>query len=178
VVETAFAPTPTALLGYSRNGETPQARAVMTLTQYVTHRLGTTPREQAVNFLRRPLGAKSLSGFWQYWNPVWSYFLLFFCYRLLRENLPRWLSVVLTFFLCGLLHDLPFGILSYAKAGRPPYFTITVFLTLNGFLVVLSEKAGFRLTRVPTGMRWLTHVAILGACYLTAFHLTTWIATG
>jgi len=151
---------------------------MMTLTQYVTHRLGTTPREQAINFLGRPLGAKSLSGFWQYWNPVWSYFLLFFCYRLLRKNLPRWLSIVLTFFLCGLLHDLPIGILSYAKVGRPPYFTITVFLTLNGLLVVLSEKFGFRLTRVPTGMRWLIHVVILVACYLAALHLTTWIAIG
>jgi hypothetical protein len=140
--------------------------------------IGNYPREQAINFLGRPLGAKSLSGFWQYWNPVWSYFLLFFCYRLLRKNLPRWLSIVLTFFLCGLLHDLPIGILSYAKVGRPPYFTITVFLTLNGLLVVLSEKFGFRLTRVPTGMRWLIHVAILVACYLAALHLTTWIAIG
>ena len=76
------------------------------------------------------------------------------------------------------LHDLPIGILSYAKVGRPPYFTITVFLTLNGLLVVLSEKFGFRLTRVPAGMRWLIHVAILVACYLAALHLTTWIAIG
>jgi hypothetical protein len=151
---------------------------MMTLTQYVNHRLGTTAREQAINFLGRPFGAESLSGFWQYWNPVWSYFLLFFCYRLLRKNLPRWLSVVLTFFLCGLLHDLPFGILSYAKAGRPPYFTITAFLTLNGLLVVLSEKAGFRLAGMPAGIRWLTHVAILAGCYLAALHLTTWIASG
>jgi hypothetical protein len=81
-------------------------------------------------------------------------------------------------FLCGLLHDLPFAILSYAKAGRPPYFTITAFLTLNGLLVVLSEKAGFRLTDMAAGTRWLTHVAILVGCYLAALHLTTWIAVG
>jgi hypothetical protein len=151
---------------------------MITLTQYINHRLGATSEEQAINFLGKPFGARSLAEFWQYWNPVWSYFLLFYCYRLLRRNLPRWLSVVVTFLFCGLLHDLPFGILSYSKVGRPPFFTLTAFLTLNGLLVVLSEKVRFRLTRIPTGFRWLTHVTILTMCYLAALRLTTWIAVG
>jgi hypothetical protein len=151
---------------------------MITLTQYINHRLGATSREQAINFLGKPFGARSPAEFWQYWNPVWSYFLLFYCYRFLRTNLPRWLSVVLTFFFCGLLHDLPFGILSYSKVGRPPFFTLTAFLTLSGLLVVLSEKARFRMTRIPTGFRWLTHVTILTTCYLAALRLTTWIAVG
>jgi len=151
---------------------------MITLTQYINHRLGATSREQAINFLGKPFGARSPAEFWQYWNPVWSYFLLFYCYRLLRRNLPRWLSVVLTFFFCGLVHDLPFGILSYSTVGRPPFFTLTAFLTLNGLLVVLSEKARFRLTRIQTRFRWLTHLTILTACYLAALRLTTWIAVG
>jgi hypothetical protein len=149
---------------------------MITLTHYIKHRLGATASEQAANFLAKPFGARSLAEFWQYWNPVWSYFLLFYCYRLLRKNLPHRLSVVLTFFFCGIVHDLPFGILSYLKMGRPPLFTLTVFLTLNGVLVALSEKARFRLTRIPTGLRWLAHFTILITTYLAALRLTMWIA--
>lgn len=150
---------------------------MITLSQYVNRRLGATSREQAINFLGRPFGARSLAEFWQYWNPVWSYFLLFYCYRLLRRHLPHGPSVLLTFFFCGLLHDLPFGAVSFLKSGRLPFFTVTAFLTLNGLLVVLSEKARFNLTRVPVGFRWLIHAAILAAGYLAAVRLTTWIVT-
>ena len=54
------------------------ASLMITLTQYINHRLGATSREQAINFLGKPFGARSPAEFWQYWNPVWSYFLLFY----------------------------------------------------------------------------------------------------
>lgn len=149
---------------------------MISLTQYINHRLGTTPKEQAINFLGQPFGSKSLAGFWQTWNPVWNYYLYYYCYKPLREYLPRWLCVLLTFFICGLLHDLLIGIPAYAAAGRPPLFTITFFLTVNGILVVLTEKFNLRLTRVPVPGRWLTHSLILVAVYQVALHVTTRIA--
>ena len=151
---------------------------MITLTQYINHRLGTTSKEQAINFLGKPFGAKSLAEFWQYWNPVWNYYLYYYCYKPLRKYLPRWTCVLLTFFLCGLLHDLPISILSYAVSGRPPFFTITFFLAINGILVVLTEKLNLRLVRVPIFWRWLTHSAILLVGYQVALDVTTRIATG
>src|ERR1700752_2708316 len=146
---------------------------MITLTQHINHRLGSTPKEQAINFLAKPFGAKSLTEFWQYWNPVWNYYLYYYCHKPLRKYLPRWLCVLVTFFVCGLVHDLPIGIVSYATAGRPPFFTITLFLTLNGVLVVLTEELNIKLTRMPTPLRWLTHAAVLGLCYQAALAITT-----
>ena len=118
-------------------------------------------KEQAINFLAKPFVAKTLTRFWQYWNPVWNYFLYCYCYRPCSKFLPRWLCVPATFLICGLLHDLPFGILSYSTAGRPPFFTITLFLTLNGVLVVVTEQLNITLAQVPALLRWLIHAAVL-----------------
>lgn len=150
---------------------------MITLTQYINHRLGVTPRIQAINFLGKPFGAKSLAEFWQYWNPVWNYYLCYFCYKPLRKYLPRWICVLLTFFLCGLLHDLPFIMLAFA-AGRPPFFTITFFLSLNGILVMLTENFNLRLPKMPILWRWLTHSAVLLLGYQVALNVTTRLATG
>src|SRR5438552_2728304 len=109
---------------------------MLTLTQYITYRLGRTPKEQAINFLAKPFGAKSLTEFWHCWNPVWGYYLLYYCYRPLRNYFPRGLSVWLTFFACGLVHDLPFVIPAYLTSGQLPFFTLTVFFSLMGGLVV------------------------------------------
>lgn len=95
---------------------------MITLTQYINHRLGSTPQEQAKNFLGRPFGARSLTDFWHYWNPVWGYYLFYYCYRPLRKKLPRSASVFLTFFICGLIHDLPFALAAYLKNGTAPFF--------------------------------------------------------
>src|SRR6185503_19422865 len=85
----------------------------MGLAEYVTYRLGRTPGEQARSFLGRPFGARSLADFWRYWNPVWGYFLLFYCYRPLRARLPRAAAAWGTFVACGLSHDLPFAVPAY-----------------------------------------------------------------
>lgn len=154
----------------------PFENEMITLTQYINHRLGSTSKEQAINFLAKPFGARSLAEFWQYWNPVWNYYLYFYCYRPLRKVLPRWLCVLLTFFMCGLAHDLPFCILSYAAAGRPPLFTITFFLSLNGVLVVVTELLNLRLTKVPVFGKWLTHIATLLTGYQVAVVMTTSLA--
>ena len=151
---------------------------MITLTQYLNHRLGATPKEQANNFLAKPFGAISLAEFWQYWNPVWNYYLYYCCYKPFRKYLPRWLCLLLTFFICGLVHDLPFGLLSYATAGRLPFFTITLFFTLNGVLVVLTETLKLRLTQLPRLGRWLTHGVVLMVSYQVAVEVTTRIATG
>jgi hypothetical protein len=146
---------------------------MITLTQYVNYRLGSTPQEQARNFLGKPFGAQSLAEFWQYWNPVWGYHLLFYCYRTLRRVLTHAPATVATFFVCGLAHDLPFVILSYVTVQRFPLFTMTFFLTMNGLLVVLTEALKLRLTRLPTVLRWLVHILVLITMYLFALKVTS-----
>jgi len=145
---------------------------MITLTQYIDHRLGNTPKEQAKNFLGRPFGSQSLSAFWQYWNPVWGYYLFYYCYRPLRRFLPRSVAVLLTFFFCGLIHDLPFALAAYLMHGTFPLFTLTVFFSLIGFLVVITEIFRIRFANSPIFLRWILHSLILFLCYWAAIHLT------
>ena len=146
---------------------------VMTLTKYIERRLGKTAGEQALNFLGRPFGADTLAGFWRYWNPVWSYYLSYFCYRPLRSRVPRPLAVWLTFLFCGVVHDLPFVVGTFLVGGRGRSFTLTVFFGLTGSLVLLAERVRISFARLPMGARWCTHSAALLACYRTALLLTT-----
>jgi MBOAT, membrane-bound O-acyltransferase family len=145
---------------------------MITLTQYINHRLGVTPQEQAVNFLAKPFGARSFTEFWQYWNPVWGYYLFYYCYHPLHKKLPRSLSVFLTFLICGFIHDLPFAIAAYVTNGKLPFFTITTFFILIGSLVVITEKVKFQFTSVPIRLRWLIHITFLLLCYQAALYLT------
>ena len=144
----------------------------MTLTRYIQYRLGRTPGEQARNFLGRPFGADSPAGFWRAWNPVWSYYLSYHCYRPLTRRLPRWAAAWATFVVCGLVHDLPFvgGALA---TGAPPLFTLTTFFAITGGVAVGSEGFRVRLTRVPPRARWVVHGAWLLVCYGAALYLTT-----
>jgi len=145
----------------------------MTLTKYIEHRLGKTAGEQAINFLGRPFGADSFAGFWRYWNPVWSYYLSYFCYTPLRSRVPRPLAVLLTFLFCGVVHDLPFVAGASLVGGRGASFTLTAFFGLTGCLVLLTEHLRIRFARLPMAARWSAHCVALFACYRTALFLTT-----
>jgi MBOAT, membrane-bound O-acyltransferase family len=145
----------------------------MTLTRYIEQRLGRTPREQAINFLGRPFSADSFAGFWRYWNPVWSYYLTYFCYRHLRRGMPRPLAAWLTFLVCGVVHDLPFVAGAYLMGGRGVSFTLTVFFALTGGLVWLTEHWRIRLDGAPMVGRWVAHSVALATCYKAALFLTS-----
>jgi hypothetical protein len=51
-----------------------------TLSAYVERRLGTGAATMARNVVFKPLGAGSFGQFWQYWNPVYGYFLYYYAY--------------------------------------------------------------------------------------------------
>ncbi len=144
----------------------------MTLNEYIVRSLGKTPQEQAINFLAKPFGAPTFTEFWQYWNPVWSYYLRFYCYRPLRKFFSRAPAALATFLVCGLAHDLPIGALAYFSTGRPPLFTLTVFFALIGALMLFTEKIRFQFAFVPVGFRWVIHVAVLALFFQLAVWMT------
>ncbi|GAB4456672.1 MAG: hypothetical protein Fur0044_50450 [Anaerolineae bacterium] len=145
---------------------------MISLTAYITRRLGYSAKDQAINFLAKPFGAASFTEFWQYWNPVWGYYLHYYGYRPLRKHLSRPIAVLMTFFVCGLAHDLPFVLLAYAGAGQPPLFTLTVFFSLIGSLVIVTEKVRFQFAGAPVEVRWIIHGAVLMVCYQMAVYVT------
>tara|TARA_B100000424_G_C22750080_1_gene405357 strand:- start:11 stop:388 length:378 start_codon:yes stop_codon:yes gene_type:complete len=89
------------------------------------------------NMLSRSFGAKSFPIFWQYWNPIWSYYLSRNVMRPLASFLPISLSILITFLVSGALHDLAVSVVKW---------NINVFFTpwfgLMGLMVIASQKAG------------------------------------
>jgi hypothetical protein len=67
----------------------------VSLRAYVDHYLGPGQPwwRQTWNVLVRPLPAPSFAGFWRSWNPVWGYYLRWWCYRPARLVLPRLVTV-------------------------------------------------------------------------------------
>ncbi len=82
-------------------------KIIMNLEEYTQFRTGTTKVSEIVrNMFFKPFISSSLRSFWKYWNPTWGYFLLFYCYKPLKRLFPRWVSLLLTFAVSGLVHDM------------------------------------------------------------------------
>jgi hypothetical protein len=114
------------------------------------------------NWLVRSFGAGTFAGFWEYWNPVYGYFLAYYVYRPLRTVAPRPVAVWLTFGACGFfLHDLVGWIL--ARQVRAPEMSL-LFVLFGGGGVV-SEALRLDFSRRPLIVRVLANSIFLVAAW-------------
>jgi hypothetical protein len=114
----------------------PVARLVLALAKYVRRRNGMplgAPGGLRAMFDRSP-GASSFAGFWRCWNPIFGYVLGRNVFAPLRRVLPSSLSLVLTFVVCGVLHDL----VTPAVRGSPA-FLFTPWFQFLGIGVLLGS---------------------------------------
>jgi hypothetical protein len=112
----------------------------------------------------RAFGASDFTRFWQYWNPFLGYFLGYFCYAPLRRFVPRPLSLIVTFALNGLLHDLvyvwPWGIARTELLPFPfPVFTLT--LVTIAVVILAAERHRLTLSHLSLPMRVACHMLAL-----------------
>ncbi len=80
----------------------------MTLAQYIVHRNGVPAGapDSLCNTLARSFGAPTFGGFWQHWNPLFSYGLVRYIHSPLKCRVPAALTLLVTFVVCGALHDV------------------------------------------------------------------------
>ena len=109
--------------------------------------------------LRRSLGASSFAGFWRYWNPVFGCYLGRYVDSPLRRVLPRTTALVLTFVLCGTLHDL----VTMAVRGSVA-FLFTPWFFLLGAGVVLGRSVGMDFSSRSWVVRAGINLTYVGAC--------------
>jgi len=146
----------------------PAAKSGLTLAKYVRRRNGVPLG--AAGGLRamfdRSLGASSFAGFWRYWNPIFGFVLGRFVFVPLKRILPSSLSLVLTFVVCGALHDL----VTSAVRGSPAFLFTPWFLFL-GVGVLLGSALRMDTSSRSWPVRAGVNMAYLALCLVPALAL-------
>jgi D-alanyl-lipoteichoic acid acyltransferase DltB (MBOAT superfamily) len=146
----------------------PVARPGLTLAKYVRRRNGVplgAPGGLRAMFARS-LGASSFAGFWRYWNPIFGYLLGRYVFVPLKRVLPSSLSLVLTFVVCGALHDLVTSVVR----GSPAFLFTPWFLFL-GIGVLLGSALRMDTSSRSWSVRAGVNFAYLALCLVPALAL-------
>lgn len=130
----------------------------ITLRQYVKKRTGVALGASGSmrNMLHRSLGASTFSGFWQYWNPVWGYYLSRYIARPVGAITGASLATIVTFVVSGALHDL-----AVSAVKTKVIFFFTPWFLFMGLFVVITHKAGISLKGQHWGIRALFNLALI-----------------
>lgn len=154
-----------SLLSWSGMGHQKRQRRGISLSQYVRRRNGVSlgGSGSLKNMLQRSFGARSFAGFWRYWNPIFGYYLSRYVYSPTSRFAPRWLALLVTFLICGGLHD----IVTFLFRGWTQFlFTLWFFFFSLG--VMLSEKLGLNVVQLPLWLRAAIHLMYLSTCLILA----------
>lgn len=111
------------------------------------------------NMFYRALGARSFAVFWQYWNPLFGYALGRYVFAPAKRVLPPALALVLTFVVCGAVHDL---VTVLVRGGTTFLFTLWFFFLALG--VVAGRLARMDLGRFPWAVRAAANLTYVGVC--------------
>lgn len=135
----------------------------MTLSAYVKKRNGVPfgHPDSLRNNLQRSLGAANFSTFWNFWNPIFGYYLGLKIFRPLKKKIPVVSSLLLTFIFCGLIHDL---VTTLARGRISLFFSVWFFLL--GIAVVISKRTRYNLSKQKWILRALANILIIGTCFL------------
>lgn len=140
----------------------------LTLAGYVKQRngvaLGATGSMR--NMLMRSFGAANFAIFWQYWNPIWGYYLSKYVYQPCLKVLPRSLAVIVTFAISGALHDVAASL----AAGRIISF-FTLWFMLMGLVVVATRGLNISLQHNHVVLRVLCNAGIIVVSYVVSRQL-------
>ena len=140
-------------------------RRTISLSEYVKKRNGVALGASGSmgNMLKRSLGANSFYLFWQYWNPIWGYYLSCKIMKPLSRLFPIWLAIIITFTISGALHDLAVTIVKWRFT-----FFFTPWFTLMGFIVLATKR--FRISYKE--YHWVIRASINTALVIVCLVLT------
>lgn len=135
----------------------------ITLSEYVKKRNGValgSPGSMK-NMLQRSLGASSFYLFWQYWNPIWGYYLSSKIMKPLSNVLPIWLAIIITFSVSGALHDIAISLVKLE-----PTIFFTPWFSLMSLIVIATKKFGVSYDRYHWLVRASINVSFITLCLL------------
>lgn len=141
----------------------------MTLTAYIKKRNGVSigDSKSLRNNLYRSIGAKNFSTFWNYWNPIFGYYLGKLIFKPLKKIFPVSLSLVFTFIVCGLIHD----VVTTIVRGKMSLFFTTWFLLMS-FAVLLTKILKHNFSNQIWITRALINLSIISICLIATIYIT------
>lgn len=147
----------------------------MTLTEYVKKRNGVPigSSKSLRNNLYRSLGAKDFSTFWNYWNPIFGYYLGRFIFKPIKKIFPVGIALLLTFIFCGLIHD----VVTTIFRGKISNF-FTIWFLLMGFAVLITQYLNHNFKKQLWIIRALINLSIISLCFLITIYLTKFLNLG
>jgi hypothetical protein len=142
----------------------------ITLLEYIKYRnelpLGT--KGSLTNMLRLSFGAATFKQFWQYWNPIWGYYLSKYIYQTFKRKLPSSLALILTFLVSGFIHDLAVFLIK----GRFSLLLTLMFLWFS-LGVVLGQYFNLNYSKFPWSIRALINFSYISICVLLTYFFKT-----
>lgn len=140
----------------------------MNLSEYVKKKNGVPigHSNSLRNNLQRSLGAKNFAVFWNFWNPIFGYYLGTKIFKPLKRILPAAFALVLTFVFCGLIHDL---VTSLIRGYISLFFS--VWFLLMGTMVFITKQINYDLSHKKWIYRAVVNVLIIGICLLLTINL-------
>lgn len=141
-------------------------RKHLSLGDYVRRRNG-VPLGGAgalTEMLRRSLGAKSITVFWQFWNPIFGYYLGRYVYRPARSvGLPNSIATIVTFCVSGGIHDL-----AATAVKQQLTFVCTPWFFFMAIGLLFSRLIGMDISETRWGFRAVTYLFYVGTCLILA----------
>lgn len=142
----------------------------MNLPEYVKKKNGVPigHADSLRNNLQRSLGAKNFPTFWNFWNPIFGYYLGTRIFKPVRKLFPIGFAVILTFVFCGLVHDLVTTLIR----GKISLF-FGVWFLIMGIVVAISKQINYDLSHEKWILRTLINLSIIAVCLLLTLYLNT-----
>ncbi|AYM99654.1 MBOAT family O-acyltransferase [Chryseobacterium sp. 3008163] len=142
----------------------------MTLSEYVKKKNGVTMghSKSLRNNLQRSLGAKNFAEFWNFWNPIFGYYLGSKIFKPLKKVFPKGLALFFTFIFSGLIHDLVTTLIR----GKLSLF-FSVWFLLMGTVVAISTFNNYDLSNKKWIFRAFANVSIITMCFCLTKYLNT-----
>lgn len=140
----------------------------MNLSEYIKKRNGVPigHSNSLRNNLYRSLGAKNFSSFWNFWNPIFGYYLGIKVFKPLKKVMPIAFSLILTFIFCGLVHDL---VTTLFRGQSSLFFSVWFFLM--GVSVAVTKYIDYDFSKIQWIFRALTNASIIVVCLLVTILL-------
>lgn len=141
----------------------------MTLKEYIKKRNGVSigSPKSLRNNLYRSLGAKNFSKFWNYWNPIFGYYLGKFIFKPLKKIFPVSIALILTFIFCGLIHD---AITTLLRGKISLFFTL--WFLIMGCAVLITRYLKYNYFDQIWIIRALANFSIISICFALTIFIT------